>query len=154
MDWITQPDGPERCIAIRTHINENDASRLVRTSKAFTRPVSVPRKQPHRWLYAYIVAALLALGTVIGGTLFYTFKKAPVTVAAEPKQIQTATARVESTGGGYFLLYNHKICGPYPAKVVADMSANGLFNDETMCRPENSTEWGKVAAAFPRVAQN
>ena len=146
-----QTDGPERCIAIRTHINENDASRLVRTSKAFTRPVSIPRKQPHRWLYAYIAIALLALGAVIGGTLFYTFKQNR-TVAALPKQV--APAKVDSESGAYYLLFNHKISGPYPAKVIADMSASGLFNDETMCRPENSTEWGKIAAVFPRVAQN
>lgn len=146
-----QPDGPERCMAIRTHINESDASRLVRTSKAFTNPVSTPRKQPQRWLQAYLGAALLGLILVVGGTFFYTFKQ-----NHGPLSSSTSIARTKAgpDGGEYYLLYNHKISGPYPAKIISDMSAGGLFNDDMMCRPENSTEWGKLATAFPRVAQN
>ena len=149
----SQPDGPERCMAIRTHINENDASRLVRTSKAFIRPVSIPRKQPQRWLHAYVAIALLAVGSVVGGTLYYTFRQSHATVTAT-KPAADAPAKVIADGGEYYLLYNHKISGPYPAKVIADMSIGGLFSEDTMCRPGNSTEWNRIAAVFPRVARN
>ena len=89
----------------------------------------------------------------MGGTLFSTFKQSPVTVAASPAHTAPAKALPE-VSGGYYLLYDHRISGPYPAKVVADMSASGLFNDETMYRADNSTEWGKLTAAFPHLAQN
>lgn len=152
---FAQPDGLERCMAVRTHLSENDASRLARTSKAFLRPVSVPRRQPQRWASAYTgiaLIALLAAGIVVGGTLFYTLKKSHAPVAGLPTHV--AEAKVTPEAGTYYLLYNHRISGPFPAKIIADMSAGGLFNDETMCRPENSTDWGKVAAVFPHVAQN
>lgn len=149
----TRAEGPERCIAIRTHISENDASRLVQSSKAFTRPASVPQKQPQRRDNAYVGPALFVLGLLMCVTLFFTVKQSRVVVSAPAPAIQAKKVEPE-VRGGYYLLYNHKISGPYPAKVVADMSASGLFNDETMCRPENTTEWGKLAAAFPRVAQN
>lgn len=148
----TQPEGPERCVAIRNHLSENDASRMVRTSKAFTRPMSVSQKQPPRRDNALIGTALLVLGLLMCVTLFFTVKQSHVVVSVPAPAVQAKVVPVPS--GGYFLLYNHRISGPYPAKVVADMSASGLFNDETMCRPENSTEWGKLAAAFPRLAQN
>lgn len=148
-----QHQGPERCLAIRTRINENDASRLVRTSKAFVRPVSAARKQTQSLTNLYLGVALLALGILVSATLFYTIKQGHVTIAAIPAA-PALQAKAAPEAGSYYLLYNHKISGPYPAKVIADMSAGGLFNDETMCRPENSTEWGKVAAAFPHVAQN
>lgn len=154
---FTQAGGLERCVAIRTHISEADANRLVRTSKAFMRPVSmaIPRKQPQRSTQAHIGIALVALVLIAGANLFFTIKRNHTLVAVLPSQPNSTPAKVVTgPAGGYYLLYNHKISGPYPAKVVSDMSANGLFNDETMCRPENSTEWGKLAAAFPRVAQN
>jgi hypothetical protein len=44
-----------------------------------------------------------------------------------------------------FLLYNHRIAGPFPADVVAGLHNAGLLNEETLCRPENSTEWMKIS---------
>lgn len=147
-----RPDDSERCLAIRTRIGENDAARLVKTSKAFTHPVSIPRKQPQRWLHLNLAMALLALGVLAAATLFYTFKQSHRAAAAAP--VAAVQAKALPAAPGYFLLYNHRISGPYPAKVIADMNAGGLFNDETLCRPENSMEWGKLVAAFPPVARN
>jgi hypothetical protein len=146
-----QSDGPERCIAVRTHINENDASRLVRAAKAFTAPISIPRKQPTRLIHVYASLVLLLLGATLGTTIFYASRQ-PRVMAAAPAPVEQVTTASET--GEFYLLYNHKISGPYPTKVVADMCASGLFNDETMCRPANATEWGHVTTAFPRVARN
>lgn len=148
-----QQDGPERCIAIRTHINEDDASRMVRASKAFSTPVSAPRREPSRPLPVYAVLAILLLVATLGTSIFLAVRQPRVVAAAQPAPAAAPTkAIVES--GDYYLLFNHKISGPYPAKVVADMSAGGLFNDDTMCRPANATEWGRLAAAFPKMARN
>lgn len=147
-----QPDGLERFIAVRTHINENDASRLVRSSRAFTAPISVPRKQASNPLHVYASIVLLMFGLSVASTIFFALRQPRVVAAASAPAIAQAKAPVAT--GDYFLLCNHKISGPYPAKVVADMSASGLFSDDTMCRPANATEWGKVVAAFPRLASN
>jgi len=148
-----QPDGAERCIAIRTHINENDASRLVRDSKAFTAPISVSHKKPANLIHAYASLVILLLCASLGTTVFFAMHQ-PHVVAAAASAPAVAQAKAPVAAGDYYLLSNHKISGPYSAKVIADMSAGGIFNDDTMCRPANATEWGKVASAFPRVASN
>ncbi len=146
-----QPNDPERCLAIRTRIGENDAARLVKTSKAFTHPVSIPSKRPQPRPYLNLAVALLALVVLVGATLFYTFRQSHRAAAAPVAAVQTKALPAMP---GYYLLCNHRISGPYPAKVIADMTAGGLFSDGTMCRPENSMEWGKLAAVFPPVARN
>jgi hypothetical protein len=146
-----QRNGSERCIAVRSLINENDALRLVRAAKAFTAPVSIPRKQPVRLANVYACLVLLLLGATLGTTIFYASRQ-PKTVAATTPPVEQA--RAASDTGEFYLLCNHKISGPYPAKIVAELNTGGLLNDETLCRPANSTEWGRVAAAFSQVARN
>lgn len=147
-----QPDSSERCLAVRTLINENDASRLVRAARAFTAPVSIPRKQPTRLVHVYAGLMLLLLGATLATTIFYASRQPRLVAAAPPAPIEQA--RTASDTGEFYLLSNHKISGPYPAKIVTEMNAGGLLNDETLCRPASSTEWGRVAAAFSQVARN
>lgn len=134
------------CFAIRTSISENDAGRLLKDSKAFTSPVSILKKEPQRWIYLNIGVVIVALGILIGLTVYYTFKQYRIPKDTQPA-VSAAAASPQSPAAllaGYYLLYQHQISGPYPMKVIADMNANGLLNPETMCRPENSVEWGSL----------
>jgi hypothetical protein len=141
---LGRPGSPEYCFAIRTEINETDASRLMKTSKAFINPVSIPREEPFRWSYAYIAAALLVVGGLIGGTIYYTFKQASHPTI-QPLTATVTAGVVAAPVEKCFLLYNHRIAGPFPADVVAGLHNAGLLNEETLCRPENSTEWMKIS---------
>lgn len=142
-------DGAAPSFALRSKIKEHDAARLLKNSHSFTNPVSPRAKKPRRWLYLTLGLALLALAVVVGATTFYTFKKTrvPQTVRVSPVKITAHAA--PAAPAGYFLLYNHQISGPFPAKVVADMNAAGLFPPGTMCRTENATTWVELSAAFP-----
>jgi hypothetical protein len=142
---LGQAGNQEYCFAIRNEINDADASRLMKNSRAFTNPVSVARQDRSRWGYAYIAAALLVVSTIVGGTLYYTFKQnrtAPVPVVASAKANDGMTAPPVAK---CFLLYNHRIAGPFPADVVAEMNKAGLLSAETLCRPESSSDWVKLS---------
>jgi hypothetical protein len=138
---------PVHCFAIRTIISENDAGRLLKDSKAFTNPVSVQKKEPHRWIYLNIGLVIVCLGILIGLTVYYTFKQPSPQRIFKPSV--TAAAKVEPkntvTAASYYLLYKHQISGPYPVKIIADLNAGGLLSAETMCRPENSVEWSSLS---------
>ncbi|MDD5139579.1 MAG: hypothetical protein PHY43_04865 [Verrucomicrobiales bacterium] len=145
-----KPGDPVHCFAIRTQISENDATRLVKDSNAFTNPLSVQKKQPHRWLYLNIGAVLAFLGILIVLTLFHSFKKS----ANDSVQSSVTTeATAETRDNSFYLLYNHQISGPYAMKIITSMNAGGLLNSETMCRPENSAEWISLATLFPSQLQ-
>ncbi len=134
------------CFAIRTQISENDAWRMVKGSKAFANPVSIPKKQPGRWIYVNVGIVLVSLGILIALTLFYTFK------GNDPKASDLSPASPAIKGAAsinYYLLYHRQISGPYTGKTIADMSAGGLLNATTMCRAENSTEWISLAKIVP-----
>lgn len=134
---------PEHCFALRSQISESDAVRLIQNSKAFTNPVSIPRKKVYRRPYLKIALAMLAAvglvaASVIGTLQFNGHAAAPLAPAVK------AAAAVSPTAG-CFLLYKHQISGPYPVKVVADLNAGGLLDAETLCRPENSADWIKLS---------
>lgn len=136
------PGMGEYCIAIRNEINELDAGRLMHSSKAFVNPVSIPRKQPRNWMPAFIAFALLASGFIIGAATHSAFGSVPgpaqpTIVAAQPEPSPA------STTAQCFLLSDHRITGPFPAGVVAQMNAAGVLGTETLCRMENSTDWVK-----------
>ncbi|MEI8289905.1 MAG: hypothetical protein WCH99_10565 [Verrucomicrobiota bacterium] len=133
------------CFAIRTQISENDAHRLVKDSKAFTNPVSIPPKQPYRWLYLNLALVLVILGLLIAWTTFYTFKgNTPKTDRAV---VILPAASDQSTS--YYLLQNRQISGPYYIKTIANMNTGGLLHSNTMCRAENSTEWISLSKVIP-----
>lgn len=138
---LGKPGNTMHCFAIRTQISENDAHRLVKSSQAFTNPVSIPPKQPYRWLYLNLALVLVCLGLLIAWTTFYTFK------GSTPKPDGGAVAMpvAAERNTSYFLLQNRQISGPYPVKSIASMAAGGLLNSNTMCRAENSTEWINLA---------
>lgn len=146
-------DGAEPSIALRYKINESENLRQAKKNHLFTNAVSPPRKMPHRWLYLNIGVMLLAVALVVAGTCYYTFK--PKTLAARSvSAVNTNGAKAAAQAhDGYYLLYNHRISGPFPAETVADMAAAGLFNPDTMCRAYQSTVWVKLATAFPAQAQ-
>ncbi len=133
---------PEHCFALRSQISESDAVRLIQNSKAFTHPVSIPRKKVYRRPYLKIALALLAaVGLVaasVTGTLQFNGH------AAAPLAPNVKAAAAVSPTAGCFLLYKHQISGPYPVKVVADLNAGGLLDAETLCRPEKSADWIKL----------
>jgi GYF domain 2 len=148
-------EGAEPSFALRSRLTEDDALRLVKNSKSFTNPVSPLRKPPHRWLLLNIALVLVALAVVVTATVFYTFKQNHNHTSRPAPALNTKnTAPATPTGSSYFLLYNRQISGPYPTKVIADMNAAGLFNRDTMCRTEASTEWVKLATVFPPKTPN
>lgn len=136
---------PEHCFAIRTQISETDAARLVKSSNAFTQPISLRRKTRQRWVYLNLVVVLFVLGILIAGTVYYTFHQArPVESKAASASGTQAVKAAE--GDSYFLLYNHQITGPFTLKTITDLNAAGVLKPETLCRAENATEWVKPAA--------
>jgi len=141
-----QPGDPVHCFAIRTQISEGDASRLVKDAKAFINPLSLKKKTSHGLAFLTIGLATVLLGSLIAGTAFYTSKQ-KADGSFNPTVAPMATA--EPTTCTYYLLYKHKIAGPYPVKIIASMNAGGLLAPETMCRPEKSTEWASLATLFP-----
>ena len=138
---LGKPGRPVHCFAIRTQISENDAQRLVKDSQAFTHPVSIPPKQPYRWLYLNLALVLVGLGLLIAWTTFYTFKGN----ATKPDGAAVMLPTIADPTISYYLLQNRQISGPYPVKTIASMDAGGLLNSNTMCRAENSTEWINLA---------
>jgi hypothetical protein len=134
---LGKPGNATHCFAIRTQISEDDAHRLVKSANAFTNPVSIPPKNPHRWLYFNLALVLVCLGVIIALTTIYTFK------GNNPESAETGTIQPAGTESNtsYFLLQNRQISGPYTVKTIANMKAGGLLLSNTMCRAENSTEW-------------
>ena len=136
---------PEHCFALRSQITEGDAARLIKNSKAFTNPISIPRKKVYRQpSYLKIATALLVATAMVAATLAYAFSRNNHADAA-PVAVPVQAAPVVSTTGGCYLLYKHQISGPFPLKAVADMNAAGVLNADTLCRLENSTDWIKPA---------
>lgn len=136
-------DEAEHCFCIRKEISEEDSARIMKNSKAFTKPLSIPRKQSQRWIYTNLGLAVLGLAALMAGALVYTLKEnihAPLPAAPG----HTAVAPTGSAVG-YFVLYNHQISGPFPLKVITDLNAAGLLNADVLCRPENSNDWIKPA---------
>lgn len=146
------PENARPCFAVRTRINESDAARLMRNSKTFTNPVSPPVRQPRRQTHRGTEMTMLALGVAtVAVIVALVVVLRPAHVAALPLPAaakQTAEPAVPSAGNCY-LLCNHQISGPYPAKTIASLAASGLLNSQTLCRAENATEWSKLADAFP-----
>jgi hypothetical protein len=135
------------CFAVRTRISENDATRLMNNSKAFTHPVSISRKQPQRWKFAKVAFATLAGGILLGAPIIYSFKQSSLAATPSMPSMQTAAtaaARTVSGKTGYYLLINHRISGPYTTAIIAEMNSGGLLGTETLCRPENSADWIKL----------
>ena len=133
------PGDAEHCYAIRTQISESDSHRLMKSSNAFTQPVSPGRKKSRRWLYVNLAAAALIVSVAIGAAVIETIKennRAPAPVAA--------SSFTPSPTSGYYLLSNHQISGPYSLKSITDMKAGGLVGAGTMFRPENTADWSKL----------
>jgi hypothetical protein len=131
----------EHCFAIRTQVSEADVARMMQSSKAFINPVSIPRKKPQPGLYAKLLMALLTGCILLSAPTIYAFKqinRSNVAVSASPKNLP-----ILSTDGVY-LLFQHRITGPYPAQIIAGLNAGGLFPAETLCRPEKSADWIKL----------
>lgn len=141
---------PEHCFALRSHVSENDAARLIKSSKAFTNPVSIPRIKTYQRPYLKIAGALLAVGVLVSAAMFFAIKLNPPPGAQTYPVVQTAPAVLPTAG--CLLLYKHQISGPYPAKVIADMNAKGLLNPETLYRAENSLDWIKLTELAPSLA--
>jgi len=135
---------PEHCFALRSQISESDAVRLIQNSKAFTNPVSIPRKKVYRRPYLKIALAMLAAVGLVAASVIGTLQFNGHASAAPLAPAVKAAAAVSPTAG-CFLLYKHQISGPYPVKVVADLNAGGLLDAETLCRPENSADWIKLS---------
>lgn len=140
-----QPGEAVHCFAIRTEISENDALRLVKDSRAFTSPVSLAKKQPHRWLYLNLALVLVGLGILIALTTVYTFKGSH----NKPAEIEVGKLATANPSLGYYLLQNRQISGPYSVKTITDLNTGGLLNATTMCRAENSTEWISLNKVIP-----
>lgn len=133
----------EHSLAIRTQISENDAARTMQNSKAFTKPVSIPRSKPQSRLPA-TVAAILLLVTILGGAAVYYASNKSSRAPVKPETVATAVA-AGNAGQNYYVLYNHQITGPYPAKVLTELNAAGVLSAQAMCRTENSTDWIKLS---------
>lgn len=142
-------DGTEPSFVLRNKIIESDDRQLAKKIKMFTHPVSPSQKVPHRWSYMGIGIMLLAVAVVVAGTLYYTFRQNKLAARSVPALNTEMTEAAAPATGKYFLLYSHQISGPFPAKIVADMEAAGLFSPDTMCRAGGSTVWVKLATAFP-----
>ncbi|HSY18158.1 MAG TPA: hypothetical protein VK815_07480 [Candidatus Acidoferrales bacterium] len=140
------PGDGEHCFCIRKEISEEDASRLVKNSKAFIKPVSTPRKQkPARSSFALILA-MLASAMLISVAVIYGVEQeghAPT----QPAAVSTANTAAPQPSG-FYLLYNHQISGPFPAKTIADLNTSGLFAQDVLCRAEGATDWIKPADAI------
>ncbi len=144
-----KPGGATHCFAVRTQISENDASRLVSHSKAFSNPVSLHRDRHHRQLFRNIAIAVACLGIPIAMLLSYTIK---LSTKAAPTPTAVVENKVQNSAPNYFLLTNHQISGPYSKNVIANMKAGGLLSAETMCRVESATEWVGLASLFSSQA--
>ena len=140
-----QPGASVHCFAIRTQISENDAWRLVKGAKAFTNPVSLAKRQPHRWLYFNLALVLVSLGILIALTTVYTFKGSN----SKPVEMEVGKPAITDPSLGYYLLQNRQISGPYSVKTITDLNTGGLLNATTMCRAENSTEWISLTKVIP-----
>lgn len=147
-----RPGEPVHCFAIRTSINEEDAHRLVKQSKAFLNPVYVQKKRSHGRLFLNLGVGLACLGIPIALTLFYAFKPS-ANASPEPAVAVVAKAVPKvSVTGNYYVLSKHQISGPYAAQTIADMKARGQLGADAMCRPQNSTEWVGLSTLFPSLA--
>ena len=145
-----QPESAaEPSFALRYSINKNDDPRLVKNPKFFLNPVSPPTRMPQRRLHVNTGIALLAIALLVAATWYYLLKPRSLSARSVPSANNKVTQAAAEVSGGYFLLYNRQISGPYPAATLARMNAAGLFNPDAMCRAGQSTVWVKLATAFP-----
>lgn len=147
-----EPGDSDHCFAIRTQIGKNDANRLVKDSGAFTNPTYIRKKKPRRRLYFYLPVGLaltfLAVLPVLG--IFHCFNQGQ---GEAPRPAAATSLTTESSSGGYYLLCNRQIMGPFPLNSIIRMNAGGLLSAGTMCRPENSLEWASLTALIPSQPQ-
>lgn len=139
------------CLAIRTLISENSAARLLKESRAFTNPVSVRKKSfSRRFVLSGIAGALfLGITAVLAGSLIATQMQKTPTPVSTPVARPANTAVKQPAAEKYYLLNSRQITGPYTPAGIADMKACGLLSPETLCRPENATEWTRLDTVFP-----
>lgn len=130
------------CYAIRTQISQNDAAQLMMASKAFSNPISKPRTKKFNWRALTIGVLLAFLALFIASTIYFASKQSS---QVAPPTATAVVSAVQGNGLNYFLLCDHKISGPFPAKVVSAMNASGLLPADALYRPENSNDWLKIA---------
>lgn len=130
------------CYAIRTQISQNDAAQLMMASKAFSSPISKPRTKKFNWRSLVTGTLLALLALFIGCTIYFASRQTSQLV---PPAAGTVVATAPEGGLNYFLLCNHKISGPFPAKVVSAMNASGLLPADALYRPENASDWLKIS---------
>jgi hypothetical protein len=140
------PGDGEHCFCIRKEISEEDASRLVKNSKAFIKPVSTPRKPRPARSSAGLVAAMLTSAVLISAAIVYAVEQGGHAPAQSPAIAQASPGAPQPSG--FYLLYNHQISGPFPAKTIADLNTSGLFAQDVLCRQEGATDWIKPADAL------
>lgn len=139
--YHTNPNGAGRSYAIRSEISSNDAARLMQSSRAFSKPVSPRFKTARNRLNTYLLLSLIGLSLLSTATACYRTGGRETSSASVPRLF----AAPATSGPGYYLLYAHRISGPFPAKVVTDLVAAGLINNETMCRADGASDWTKVS---------
>ena len=140
------PGEGEHCFCIRKEISEEDATRLVKNSKAFIKPSSTPRKQKPARSSASLILAMLASAMLNSVAVIYAVEQeghAP----AQPAAASPASPAAPQPSG-FYVLYNHQISGPFPAKTIADLNISGLFAQDVLCRAEGATDWLKPADAI------
>lgn len=142
------PGGTGRSYAIRSEIKDDDAARLMQSSRAFCSPASPRFKPARQGGLTYVLLTLVCLSVIISATA--CFKGHSESSAAAPR-ISTATTGAPAANG-YFLMSGHRINGPYPGKVVTDLASAGLINNDAMCRAEGSTDWIKISDLLATAA--
>jgi hypothetical protein len=142
---------PEHCFALRSHVSETTAVRLMKHSKAFLNPVSVPRIKTYRRPYLKIAVAVLTAGALLVAALTCFFKVKNNSASQQEPSAQIMAP--VSTNATCYLLFKHQISGPYPANVVEVMNGGGLLSPDTLWRADKSSDWVKLSELpkFPPI---
>lgn len=149
-----KPGDAMHCFAIRTLVTQDDADRLLKQSKAFVNPIVLRGKRSRKKIYLGVGVGLACL-TLPMALTFFCLNKSVANVSPQPAAAMIAPAQPPvPAAGNYYLLCDRQITGPYPVKTIAEMQAAGQLKTGTLCRAENSAEWGDLAdLALPPVTK-
>lgn len=129
-------------IAIRTQVGETDATRMMSESRVFTQPTTKIHRPRRSLVPVYFTIAFLVLGAFAGGAIYYNFwaNRKPV----DPEPVFSQAAPVEPGEQNIFLLFDHRISGPYSAESIYQLTSAGMLPTQALWRPENGNEWKKL----------
>jgi hypothetical protein len=126
------------CFAVRSHVNDVEATSIYRSSNAFIAPTVTRRVGLPGATLAIAVSAAVAV-LAVGGWFAASqlLRASPVPVQARtlaPMQTSLPNLRAH-------VLHEQKITGPFTTQELVKMSAEGSLPRTALLRAEGSSEW-------------